>query len=227
MRFATNLDHKKFFHKNRYIEFTEILSANEAKALKENADRVLLKRLSCKEEQIAKKSTKDIFTQGRDFWREDPSYKKIALHQNLANIAASLVGAQTFRMGYDHYIRKGYDAITLSPTSLQNISSIQKIYGGMLIRISGTSESLTNETAFPIPKNPGDAIFFHPEYLLSWEALFQDLESSFYLIVYAHGEARYIPNEKDIQPNFLKKVGYMQGEFLRNDLNPLFPIKHV
>jgi len=45
--------------------------------------------------------------------------------------------------------------------------------------------------------------------------------------VYAHGEARYVPNEKDIQPNFLKKVGYMQGEFLRNDLSPLFPIKHV
>lgn len=224
MRFATHLDHKKFFYKNRHIAFLEILSEKEILSLKKGADLLLSQRCKCAETALIKKPTHDLFLQGRDFWREDPSCKKIALHPNLANISASLVGAHSLRMGYDHYLSKGVDALHLESCSLQEISSISKIVGGMLFRLSG--ESSENES-FPTPKKPGDAIFYHPDFLMDWKELFGQIGNSFYLVIYAEEEARYVPTEKDPLPYFLKKAGYMQGEFLKNNLNPLFAIKPV
>jgi hypothetical protein len=217
MKFALASEHRDFFAKNSFVEFEGLLSLEEVENLKTHIDAVLAKRL--KTTDLERKSAQELFLAGRDLWREDPVIKKQVTSPRLAEITSSLFKKRPLRLGYDQSWRTG--AVTGPPFlenfTLQQISCLQTITGGVLLQLSSSPQ-----TSFPLSHKPGSAVFLGPKFILDFSTLFQTPHLHLLLIVYCGENTFYSCEKKDPNTHALKKLGYVFGDLLRNDRHPLF-----
>ncbi|MBS0615683.1 MAG: hypothetical protein JSR58_03930 [Verrucomicrobia bacterium] len=212
MPFTLTKDHQFFYSKNKYIEFEEVFSSETCTSAKELLDRLVETRLK---KMIGSRTPDEIFSAGRDMWRD---YPNLSLSRPAAQLAAELFNAKQLRIAFDQYLR------TLQPTNsplkeaytLQQISCFQPIVGGLLVR-------LTPDAHPPLmtPRSVGSALFLSPDLLVPWPALFQNPDQAFLLIVYVPLRSRYVLEPQDPHTHALKKLGYGFGDSIQDATHPL------
>jgi hypothetical protein len=215
MHLSLAKEHRDYFQKHNYIEFTSLLSPEQTGDLAQAIEEVLLRR------EKAKHSGRDW---GRDLWREHPFIKKIALRKDFAEITGGLTGQRDVRMGYDQAIsiESGKESILpTGTTSLQQTSCVKPLLMGLLIRLSEGPQTAPAQFPCPCPTSPGSGIFFSAQLLLSWEPLLALHNQRFFLIAYAGAHPIYILEKRDPCTHALKNLGYVFGDSLKTDTHPL------
>ena len=205
MRFALTKDHLDFFYRHHYIEFEELLSPAEIKALLSGIETVLAKRTH----QTPTPET--IYRAGYNVWSEDPRVKKVALSSRLAEIASQLSKERTLRLAFDQILYGAPSETPLfpEPRTLKELSSVQPVICGLIL----TLESAT-PLEDPQPKKAGNATFFSPRHPLSFDYLTQNISMTQYLIVYTGEKSLYIHTPTDPHTHALKKQDYVFGDRL-------------
>ena len=223
MKFLLNADHHHFFMKNRYIAFDELLSISEAKELKKALDAVIAQKLGMPAAHIKLTSPECIFGSGHDLWRKDPLIKKMVMQKRFAEIASPLFSCTPLRLAYDQYVVSNPAAAPfLHPKSLQQMSCIQKITGGLLLILSETrAGSPISPQEFSVPQTIGSGIFLSPEFQIPWPKIFQLENLSALLIVYTQEKSLYILEPQGIHTQALKKLGYGFGDHLKDHTHPI------
>lgn len=203
MKFALQGEHRDFFGKNGYIEFEGILSAHDVNNLKEAIDYVLTDRLK----NLVNKTPQELFMAGRDVWRDSILIKKWTTSPTLSEIASSLFKIKPLRLAFDQALRTGMSTSPfLKATSLQQISSLRTIIGGLMI---------------PLSEKPGSIVLLSAQYLIPFDTIFSQQNYCSLLIAYSGEKTLYTLDQADPHTHALKRQGYVFGDLLRNDTHPL------
>jgi hypothetical protein len=215
MRFKVEGPHREFFEKNGFIEFESLLTTEEIAELAAGADKLLEKRLSS---QLEFRSAEELYKVGHDLWRDDPILRKKVTSRALAKLVGDMVKKETLYLAFDQLFRTGATPGFPGrlPASLNAISCIQPLAGALLLHLSGTS--------FPSPllsSRPENVMLLSPKLTIPWETFFELPHQSYLLIAYAAPEARYVLEKKDLHTHALKKLGYVFGDRLQADHNPI------
>lgn len=221
MRFAITADHQEFFTKNHYIEFEGILPSQQIASLKENVHKTIGKRLRISPEKLYEKTAPEIYQAGYDLWRDNEDIKKIAHKQAFASIASELMQVLPLRYGFDQYFAtfqcnaaSPYDL----PSSLQNISCIHPLAGGLILPLQDLPSP---PTFFPMPLKAGNALFISPTFALPWPQLFSTCGLYFFLITYAMEKSFFRSDSHDPHAASLKKLGYAYNDVLKDSIHPI------
>jgi hypothetical protein len=221
MRFAITADHREFFTKNRYIEFEEILPNDQVALLKKNAEETIAKRLRITPEKLKEKNAPELYSAGYDLWRDNEEIKKISHKQAFSSLASELMQAIPLRYGFDQYFAT-YQCSATSPYdvpySLQDISCIHPLAGGLLLPLQDLSSP---PTFFPMPLKIGNGLFISPTFALPWPHLFSTCGLCFFLIGYAAEKASFCADSHDPHAVSLKKLGYVFNDPLKDAIHPI------
>jgi hypothetical protein len=221
MRFAITADHRDFFTKNRYIEFEGILPLDQAALLKKHIEETIAKRLRISPEKLQEKNAPELYFSGYDLWRDNEEIKKIAHKQAFASLASELMQTVPLRYGFDQYFAT-YKCNAASPYdlpfSLQDISCIYPLAGGLLLPLQDLSSP---PTFFPLPLKAGDGLFISSTFALPWPHLFSTCGLCFFLIVFAAAKAFFRADSHDPHAVSLKKLGYVFNDQLKDAIHPI------
>ncbi len=222
MQIFLSSQQRSFFAKNKYIEFDAIMPDDEVALLKQTAEHLLALRLKTTPEKLSQKSTSELFSSGRDLWRDNLKAKRYLMPMSLVQLAASLFHANALRVGFTQYIKVGKDPqspYSRSPIPLKEICSFNDPCGALLIKLDSKKTVISEE--FPLPQTEGSALFLSPECSIAPDLLFNDPEQSFYLILFAPRKAIYLLQPNDPLTHLLKKSGYAFGDALQDATHPL------
>lgn len=103
MPFALAREHLDFFHRNRYIEFEDLLTDTEVSSLSLMLRETVGKRLNTAPESISNVELPSLYLKGRDTWRDNKELKKFVLHSHLAEIASNLTKFRPIRIAFDQF----------------------------------------------------------------------------------------------------------------------------
>ncbi len=209
MLFAAAPEHRKFFNKNGYIVFEDVLPIAQIDELKQKLDALLAKKQHCSLQALPKQKTQELFLHGRDMWREDPLIKKISLSRSFGEVASDLFFTKPLRIGYDQYFHPGLEPIVISQ-NLHDACSLQKVVGGLYVQLS----DIEQDPLLPLKK--GSVLFVSAKLQVNIE-----VRSPLLQIVYCMDKTRYFPQAQDPHANFLKKLGYQSGELILNTTHPI------
>ncbi len=238
MKFAITKEHRDFFQKQGWIEFEELLSSDQVVFSNQTIDKILVDRLHKPLEKLGQLSSEQLFQQGRDLWRSNPSLVQLTKQTRFAEIASELIEKKPLRLGYDQFFpspaqaqpTKGtphvYAQFIANTTSLEAVSCLQGIVCALMLALGPESNPLSDET---IPAEginvfsatPGNAIFFLPHFPVNWSYLQAFPSQRFYLIVYTQAMAYYLLQPKDPHAHALKHLGYIFNDQLNDKLNPI------
>lgn len=232
MRFGLIKQHHDFFHRHHYLECEDLLSENEVKILKTALEETLAKRVRSSSQHLEKINAKELYLAGLDGWRDDSRIKKVTLRSTLAEIASQLFKVRSVRIAYDQmiYASNTPQKIFDHSLTLQEMGSIQKVIGGLMLNLAAPSLPVNQEilniqedmtTLIPLPRSEGSGIFFSPNLPLSLDYLTEMPHISQLLIVYTEDNALYIHNPLDLHRHALKKMGYGFGDHLRTTTHPI------
>ncbi len=221
MRFAITADHREFFKKNNYIEFENILPADQVSSLKKNAEETISKRLKFSPSKLKAKTAPDIYYAGYDLWRENEEIKKITHKNAFATVASELFQTLPLRYGFDQYFSM-FNCAAASPydvpSTLQEISCLSPLAGGLILPL----EDLPSPpTFFPMPLKSGSALFISSSFSLPWPHLFATCGLNFFMIVYATEKTMFRAGSHDPHAAALKKLGYVYNEMLKDSVHPI------
>jgi len=208
MHFAIERQHLEFFHRNKYIEFENLLTQKEVNIL-----------------------TQELTTNGctYDIWRNNPVMKNIILCPGFAEIAFSLTKVRPIRIAFDQSFFSTKNPIPFfqQTLSLYDISSIQGIICGCMLHLSPSfitqpSHTRNNSSALvPLTQKEGNGIFFAPSLPLSFDYLIHIPHIVQLLIVYGSDKSVYIYQKTQPQTHALKKLGYIFGDRLKDSTHPI------
>jgi hypothetical protein len=221
MHFTITADHRFFFTKNHYIEFEGIIPLDQVSLLKKNAEETIAKRLRISPEKLKEKNAPELYFAGYDLWRDNQEIKKITHKQVFASLASELLQASPLRYSFDQYFAtfQCHAASPYSiPYSLQNISCIQPLAGGLLLPLNDLSSP---PTFFPMPLKTGNGLFISSTFALPWPHLFSTCGFCFLLIVYAMEKSFFRADSHDPHAAALKKLGYVFNDPLKDAIHPI------
>jgi hypothetical protein len=227
MKFAASSEHRDFFRKNQVIEFEDVISEKQLAALHSAIDAVCAARLSITTRLVEEKTPTELFRIGRDLWRASDAIKSTVVSKKLAEIASELLEIKPLRMGYDQLIvaPNAYaEPLFSQPQTLEEISSIQGILGGVMLCLKG--RGLTEEETIPTFTNDlfsnkaGSGVFFRADTIIDFNQLTNHLGQRYLLVVYTHAVSVYI-HSSDPNAHFLKQFGYNFGDKLNDKLHPI------
>lgn len=237
IKFALAKEHRTHFEKNQFIELEGLLTPQQIYLLKDNASRVLSNSTSAESgwRQIDKSERK--FKEGRDLWRTNPAIRKFVIDKGLAKIASELLGVRFLRLGYDQFLPDttgchslewananiSYNSLLNKSATLEEISCLRGVLGGVCVALHSleSAETDENEQAFPFSKHLGNVVFFSADKILNFAELKKRPTQEFLLIVYAAKTTLYVPNDSDAHQHALKHLGYVFGDKLNDELNPV------
>jgi len=199
-------EHRDFFQKQGYIEFSDLLSSTQTSDLTQAIDEVMIQRRNDK-------------CAARDTWRYHPLVKKIVLKRDFAEIACGLTHAKEMYLGYDQGI-SGHELPT-GMISLQQMSCVRPLVAGLLIRLTGGAMPVPEKLPCPCPTAPGQGVFFSSQLLLAWDPLLALQAQRFFLITYASAHPQYILEKRDPCTHTLKQLGLAFGDTLTSETHPL------
>ncbi len=219
MKISVLNQHQAFFQQNGFIEFEEVLSIEAIDILTQEIDNLLAKRLEIPTFKLIKKTSYDLYRNGRDLFRDSALIKSYSLKRNFAEIAKTLSCTNSLRLAYDQaiYSNKVSDNPLMEMASLEEISSFQGILLGLIIRLSDQED---NEGLAFLPSKKGNVTFFKANTPIPLKYIF-DQKEKFFMIVYSKVKSIYKLNEDDPNKNYLKKFGYVFGDLLRDKYHPI------
>ena len=144
---------------------------------------------------------------GRDLWRKNETMKKMAGSRPIVNVVSQLFGQKLIRLGFDQYLPKIegiYSDWIQGESSLRDISSYRGEVCAVLISLTGQ----------------GNALFIKPEWKLEL-AKWVDVTLPHYLVLYTTLKAQYVLNKRDPASAFMGRLGYVNGDRLNEELNPI------
>lgn len=214
INFSVVGEHRNFFRKHQWIECEELLSPKELSYIQEKIEN----------KEIAQ----------RDLWRQEAPLKKIVLNKSLARVAAELTETRSLRFGYDqllilpkktHEEPTAYDLLLQQTLSLENISSIQGVICGVMLCVQADQSAHIDEQDSPIFSiNPGNGVFFTPEFPIDFTTVHRRPGCTYLMIVYVQPTSVYYSQPHDPFCRHFQQLGYQFGDRLSEQLNPLvFP----
>lgn len=228
MKYAVAPEQRRFFERHHSIVFEGLLSQEQVAALKAGIIHTLGLRLDVREEELHQATAQQIFTAGHDIWRTHASVKKIALQQALGELMYELCDERPIRIAYDQLLPalrnvpfrgaepKTYADLIVKEATLESISSVQGILGGIFICIEPPHQPLEGW-----PAQPGDALIASKEYWIHLHKLQELSGALFYLLAYSKDKGVYVLKPADPHTHALKQAGYIIGDRLIEKLNPI------
>lgn len=226
-KFALAREHHLYFEKQQFIELEGVLPLEQLQQLRSSIDQTLA--LSKKE--LWHTSSKTLFEKGRDLWRKSDLVKKIALDKQFAKMASELTGEKFIRLGYDQFLspesltvttRKTLNPkqalLTGSELTLESVSSIKGVLCGLLICLNSSPQEVTTSL---FPMTAGNIVYFSFQTKIDFTELFKREGQEFILLVYVGKKSIYIHNEGDPNLHAFKELGYVFGDKLSDQLNPV------
>lgn len=215
MRFALTAEHRQLFLERGYIEFEDLFSLGQLDEIVKE-----LIRSRCVRD-ICCCTGMDIVKAGRNLCNEHRDIKKVVCSMSLAAIAAELFNVRRLRLGYDQVFFSGkkWDSEVVffeDGVSLESISSVQGIVGGLILCLSGEER----ESGI-LPSRPGNGVYFKGDLPLDLEGLKDNEKRCYVMIAYCIPNAVYTLCNKDPHVHYLKKYDYTFGDLLREDTNPM------
>ncbi len=224
MRFSLNLQHRDFFNLHHVIEFEKLLTPEQAKHIKQEAEKIVARRLHLTPAKLTTTSSATLFKNGYDIWRESDEIKKATQKLSTVEIAAELFHTQPLRMGSDQLIITNTSALSPfpEPTTLQDISSIKPLAGGFLLQLENLPDDpIYSIPSFPLPRQAGHGLFIASTHPIPWPTLFSLPHLCCLLMTFAPQKSYYKQEMKDPHSVALKKLGYVFNEPLREPLHPI------
>jgi hypothetical protein len=223
MKYAVDSEHRDFFQKHRFLELEELLTPKQLEEANAAIEAALKVRLSVN--QLDQQSAENLFMAGRDLWRQDQQLRKLICQRGLAEIASELISVKPIALAFDQLIvspdlhplvtadNRAYIDLMKTPTSLEEISSVQGLVCGLLLCLrAGEPHPL-------FPSVAGHGVYFDPKVPLDFGFLRRDRERRLLLIAYAEKSSYYYQQNNDPHLHYLKRFGYHFGDKLS--------IKHI
>lgn len=228
MKFAIASEHRDFFSKNGYIEFADMLTEDQLHRLNQDIQQALVKRLKLENHSyLARYTPSNLFSQGRDLWREIPGLKKLICNPEFAEIAWEFSHERPLRLAYDQLFpaqsalpelalkKNDYQTFTATPSSLLDTTSVQGLCCGLIICLKANNPP----TEGIFPKVAGHGIYIAPTHPIDFSQMGYDNE--YLLIAYATRKSVYVMNEKDPLGHTFRNWGYTLSDALTDKLNPI------
>lgn len=207
MKFTLDRHSLETFNKGRLLEIEGLYSPERVGELNRLIDDLLHK------EKLEKREESMRFA--HDLFRQSEALKKGLNLSALAQIAYELIAVKPLRLVYDQLLecaKNNFDKE--SPTaffegekSLQERSSVSDLVLGARMALKGDQ--------------PGNVVFFGPEIPLPLEFLKERLNDRYLLLAFSSLHAQYVFQAADPQNHFLKRLGYVYGDKLKDSLHPL------
>ena len=219
MQYLTTSAQISYFRNNGWIEFSDLLSKEEASKALFSCEKILHKRLSIPVTEIFHKDQKSLTMSARDLFRADIFLAKIVKRRMFAQIASQLTDTSFIRLAFDQVFlaTKEENPFFSSQLPIEKHFCFQAPIGFLLVRLTDAKE----ETITSLPSKQGNAIFVHPEYPFDFNTLFSLSSQLFLLIGYADAKTQYIQNKEDLHTNSLKSLGYAFGDNLKEPMHPI------
>jgi hypothetical protein len=238
MKFAITKEQRNFFQKHGWIEFEECLSFDQIALFNQMIDNILASRLQKPIEKLKQLSSGQLFMQGRDLWRSNPSLLALIRQLQFGQIASELIEKKPLRIGYDQFFSSQNEALLEKETTthyahfikdsiaLEEVSCLEGIACALMLALGPKNNHLTEKADSTegmniFPTTPGNVIFFLPNFPIDWSKLHTFSNQNFYLIVCTHGRAFYRLQPKDPHTYALKHLGYIFHDQLNDKINPI------
>ncbi len=221
MRFSLPDSYFEFFLRNQILEIENLMTSQDAETLSEKCEELLLKHMHQKPLNIT--SNLELWKAGKDLWKEDADIKKILFRLQLGELSHILFKQRPIRLAYTQALFTGdkQDSLFDETETLQNISSMGPLLGGVLLCLDTPSEQ---EAVALLPDlktlAKGRAFFFSGEYQIPFAELFKQKRLKMILLCFAPGKIRYKLEPKDPHTHELKKSGYAFGDSLPEEICP-------
>ncbi|ADI37628.1 putative uncharacterized protein [Waddlia chondrophila 2032/99] len=162
---------------------------------------------SDQQEKIFKEIEMVQSTSGRDLWRKNHRLRQLPVLRPVVNVASQLLGENLIRLGYDQY--------------LPHLNGIWMdwVHGKASLRDLGSYRGEVCSVLLPLTGR-GDALYVRPEWKLDL-AEWVDTAKPHYLVLYSTLKAQYTLNKKDPAAAEMVRLGYNNGDRLREEINPV------
>ena len=221
MRPAVLLEHREYFRQHRYIEFEELLSSSQVESLHKNICNVVGRRIGGYDcDAMPRVSHEKLFMAGRDIWRDDEAIRKIVFRFQLAEVAAELMKERSLRIAYDQlFFPERWKLADDEERCLAEVSCFRGLTCALILCVSPPSSPLLeNETL--LPTQPGSGVYFDVKMPLSFPECDGKNDAEYFMVVYAKPLAFYKKQDNDPHTHALKRLGYVFGDKLREELHP-------
>lgn len=237
MKFSVAKEHRDYFEKHGWIEFSSIFTPTQMTRLKEMVDQTLAARLKKRKEDLQKASPEVVFTEGRDLWRAAPELQELIAQPRLGQLIYELFGKKPIRLGYDQLLpppalisdmqigaRTSYTQFIQKTMTLEETCCLSSLLCGMLIGLTPSSEPVEAETVKSVDVLPhafGNVTFFRPNTPIDLKKLMEYPGQQFYLVVYTQSASyiQFLPQDPHAQT--FKQYGYVYNDHLSDKLNPI------
>lgn len=210
MRYAILKEHIHFFLRQGYVEFEDFLSQEQIALLRKEIRQALHKR-----NPAGPRETE------RDLWRDHVPLQQQICHPNFVKIGSEILQTRRMRLAWDQFfplippLKNSEDLpeAVAAPSCLEEISSVREILGAWILPLE---DNPSEEPSF-FPKKAGDALFVAANTPIPLEERKQPL----YVIAFCGVHANYRTIAKDPHSYHLKRLGYVEGERLKDSLHPI------
>ncbi|MES2121313.1 MAG: hypothetical protein V4492_00875 [Chlamydiota bacterium] len=218
MPFTVQLEHRDFFEKNKFIELEELFSVEQVDVLNRHLDQALSNRTKTRKEARTQTQTQTQFVDGYDMWREDAQIKKITQKHNIAEVVAEIFRTTPLRIAFDLFLAAGHTSPFSKELPLTESSCLQPLTGALLLQLS---DSTGEVSGFPLPSKKGNVLIISPQFPIPWPTLFATPGIRLFMMGFGGQKTLYRAEIKDPHAPFLKKLGYVYGDFLKDSSHPL------
>lgn len=237
LKFALAKEHHLHFEKQQFIEIEDVIPLEQLLQMRLDVDKILALSMASYGRWQAQPVPDELFLEGRDLWRRSDIVKKIVLDRKLAQIAAELMRKRYIRLGFDQFLLGGQlksptekiseelesaRALLLNTqTNLEQIACLQGVLCGVMISLNSPNEPIEPVLNSIFPVKAGHVTYFTPQANINFSELSQREGQKFLLIVYAEKTTLYIPNAQDPNWHALKRLGYVFGDRVKDQLHPV------
>lgn len=238
IKFALSKEQRLHFEKHHFLEIEEMLESEQLQHLKKEIDQLSHPSLpNIDDEWESLSQTEKRFAIGHDLWRKSNLIKKFTLDKHLAQIASELTGEKFLRIGYDQFFpnivlekpaygtherfKSKYAFWLQKEASIGDLSCIQGVVCGLLLCLNAPESEISTAADSVFSLKAGNIVLFSPLKMIALAELQKRPGQEFLLLTYAEKRALYIPNENDPHQHSLKQMGYVFGDRLNDNLNPV------
>jgi len=222
MKFAIVSEHRNYFERYQKVELEGFFSQQQLEKFSLAVEGAISSRFSVPQDKFCHLTYDKQFKAGRDVWREDLAVKKWVTSSSLAEIASELTHVRPLRLCYDQFIPSRISPqifLSNSEKTLETISCIQGVLCGIMVCLKGFCHPKEGSI---FPSKAGNAIIFSSTKAIDFSELQTFPEDvCFLLITYSSKNSVYMRNDADTHVHEFKNLGYVFGDRLTDDINPI------
>lgn len=215
MKFTLDKKSLETFNKDHLLEIEGFYSDDKLLILNKEIDKLLL------DEKKELREEKMLF--GRDLFRKSEVLKKALQLPLLGQIIYELISVKPLRLAFDQLLQASNNSFDVErastflnhPETLEKGTSINELVLGVMIPLNA------KESMLPFSGEPGRVVFFGPEIPIPYDFLKNRLADRYLLMAFSTLHAQYLYNEKDPQNHYLKRLGYIYGDRLKDSIHPI------